>query len=212
VGSVVAALAAQGVERSTYVVFLSDNGLFLGEHRLGDKRLAYEESLRVPLVFAGGDVTAHRVQAMALNLDLAPTIVDLAGVPVPANMQGRSLAPILRGGSLSPRDSFLYEYMAEGAFPVVPDIVGIRLAQLVSAAYRPDQRGISLEEFVPRLLVAVPGTCHQCGDRSGTRNSSGVRLPCFAVALLVPQLPLAGVCPHLTAVLAGELAGDVGVH
>jgi hypothetical protein len=95
---------------------------------------------------------------------------------------------------------------------VLPDIVGIHLAQPVSAAYRPDQRGISLEELVPRLLVAVPGTCHQCGDRAGTRNSSGVRLPCFAVALLVPLLPLAGVCPHLTAVLAGELAGDVGVH
>jgi hypothetical protein len=95
---------------------------------------------------------------------------------------------------------------------VLPDIVGIHLAQSVSAAYRPDQRGISLEEFVPGLLVAVPGTCHQCGDRSGTRNSFGVRLPCFAVALLVPQLPLAGVCQHLTAVLAGELAGDVGVH
>jgi hypothetical protein len=95
---------------------------------------------------------------------------------------------------------------------VLPDIVSIHLAQPVSAAYRPDQRGISLEEFVPRVLIAVPGTCYQCGDRCGTRNSFGVRLPCFAVALLVPRLPLAGVCPHLTAVLAGELAGDVGVH
>jgi len=78
---------------------------------------------------------------MALNLDLAPTIVDLAGVPVPANMQGRSLAPILRGGSLSPRDSFLYEYMAEGAFPVVPDIVGIRTQgrKLVTYPGAPDE-------------------------------------------------------------------------
>ena len=90
VGSVTAALASQDLTRNTYVVFLSDNGLFLGEHRLGDKRLAYEESLRVPFVVAGPDVSARRLGAMALNLDLAPTILDLAGVAVPTEMQGRS--------------------------------------------------------------------------------------------------------------------------
>ena len=126
VGSVVAALAAQNLARNTYVVFLSDNGLFLGEHRLGDKRLAYEESMRVPLVVAGPDVTARRVPVMALNLDLAPTVLDLARVSVPGDMQGRSLARILRGESLPLRDSFLYEYDTEGFFPVIPDIRAIR--------------------------------------------------------------------------------------
>ena len=126
VGSVVSALNAQGLDKSTYVVFLSDNGLFLGEHRLGDKRLAYEESLRVPLVVAGADVIPHRVNGMVLNLDLAPTILDLAGMAVPPSMQGRSLAPLFRGASAFPRDSFLYEYSVEDAFPVIPEIVGIR--------------------------------------------------------------------------------------
>ena len=126
VGSVVAALAAQNLARNTYVVFLSDNGLFLGEHRLGDKRLAYEESMRVPLVVAGPDVVARRVAAMALNLDLAPTLLDLAHVAVPGEMQGRSLARLLRGESVPLRDSFLYEYDMESFFPVIPDIRAIR--------------------------------------------------------------------------------------
>jgi arylsulfatase A-like enzyme len=107
-------------------VFLSDNGLFLGEHRLGDKRLAYEESLRVPLVVAGPDVSVRRLATMALNLDLAPTILDLAGVAVPGSMQGKSLARLLRGESYALRDSFLYEYDTEAPFPVVPDIRALR--------------------------------------------------------------------------------------
>jgi arylsulfatase A-like enzyme len=98
----------------------------MGEHRLGDKRLAYEESLRVPLVIAGGDVAARRVNAMVTNLDLAPTLLDLAGVPVPGTMQGHSLAALLRGGGAGVRDAFLYEYMSESAFPVIPDMFAIR--------------------------------------------------------------------------------------
>jgi N-acetylglucosamine-6-sulfatase len=135
VGSVTAALASQDLTRNTYVVFLSDNGLFLGEHRLGDKRLAYEESLRVPFVVAGPDVSARRVGAMALNLDLAPTILDLAGVAVPAEMQGRSLARLLRGESIALRDSFLYEYDTEAPFPVVPDIRAIRTQTGIYVTY-----------------------------------------------------------------------------
>jgi len=128
VGSVLSALDSQGLARSTYVVFLSDNGLFLGEHRLGDKRLAYEESLRIPLVIGGADLTPRRVSAMALNLDLAPTALDLAGLSVPADMQGRSLAKLLRGEPAPVRNSFLYEYQAESFLPIVPDILAVRTA------------------------------------------------------------------------------------
>jgi arylsulfatase A-like enzyme len=126
VGSVLSALGAQGLSGSTYVVFVSDNGIFLGEHRLGDKRLAYEESMRVPLVFGGGGLASRRVSAMALNLDLAPTLIELAGLAVPSTMQGRSLAGLLRGGPAPARNAFLYEYAAESAFPVVPDIFAVR--------------------------------------------------------------------------------------
>ncbi|HXK09367.1 MAG TPA: sulfatase [Vicinamibacteria bacterium] len=126
VGSVLSTLQAQGVASSTYVVFLSDNGLFLGEHRLGDKRLAYEESLRVPFLVGGGSVAGARSNVVALNLDLAPTILDLAGLPVPASMQGRSLAPVLHGGTPASRDTFLYEYQAESTYPVVPSMLALR--------------------------------------------------------------------------------------
>ena len=135
VGNVMAALAGQDLTRSTYVVFLSDNGLFLGEHRLGDKRLAYDESLRVPLVVAGPDVSVRRLGPMALNLDLAPTILDLAGVTVPADMQGRSLARLLRGESVALRDAFLYEYDTEAPFPVVPDIRAVRTQNFKYVTY-----------------------------------------------------------------------------
>ena len=127
VGRVVATLASLDLTRTTYVVFLSDNGFFLGEHRLGDKRLAYEESLRVPARGGRpGRDPARRLGGMALNLDLAPTILDLAGVAVPADMQGRSLARLLRGESYVLRDSFLYEYDTESAFPVIPTSAAIR--------------------------------------------------------------------------------------
>jgi arylsulfatase A-like enzyme len=128
VGSVLSTLEAQGLGRSTYVLFLSDNGIFLGEHRLGDKRLAYEESLRVPFVVGGGLLSPRRVAGMALNLDVAPTVLELAGVPVPGSMQGRSLVKLLRGEAPGVRDSFLYEYDTESQFPVVPSIRGIRTA------------------------------------------------------------------------------------
>jgi len=126
VGSVLAAVEDQGATGSTYVVFLSDNGLFLGEHRLGDKRLAYEESLRIPFVIAGPGLAPRRISDVALNLDLAPTALDLAGLPVPAAMQGRSLAGLLRGGAAPARPSFLYEYQADSFLPVVPDILAVR--------------------------------------------------------------------------------------
>jgi N-acetylglucosamine-6-sulfatase len=126
VGRVMAEVEAQGRASSTYFVFLSDNGLFLGEHRIGDKRLAYEESLHVPLVVAGPGVQAASVEPMVLNLDLAPTVLELAGVPVPASMQGRSFAGILRGGRGELRDAFLYEYANDAALPVVPRILALR--------------------------------------------------------------------------------------
>jgi N-acetylglucosamine-6-sulfatase len=125
-GRVMATLDGLALTSSTYVVFVSDNGFLLGEHRLGDKRLAFEESLRVPFVVAGPGVAAHAVTGTALNLDLAPTILDLAGVPVPGSMQGLSLAGTLRGQGPPARDAFLYEYDRESFFPVIPDIRAIR--------------------------------------------------------------------------------------
>jgi N-acetylglucosamine-6-sulfatase len=169
VGSVLSTLDAQGLARSTYVVFLSDNGLFLGEHRLGDKRLAYEESMRIPLVIGGADLTPRRVSATALNLDLAPTALDLAGVSVPAEMQGRSLAKLLRGQAATPRDAFLYEYDAESFLPVVPDILAVRTDSRKYVTYPGRPSDIELYDLLSdpnemRNLAGRPEWAAEQGD------------------------------------------------
>jgi len=76
-----------------------DNGHFFGEHGLYDKRLAYEESIRIPFFVRYPGLISdpgRRAQQMALNIDLAPTLLDLIGRKIPPGMQGRSLVPILR--------------------------------------------------------------------------------------------------------------------
>jgi arylsulfatase A-like enzyme len=113
VGRVLDELDAQGIAEDTIVVYTSDNGFFLGEHGLFDKRLMYEESIRVPLLvryparLAAGHVdTTH----MVLNVDVAPTLLELTGVPVPGWMHGHSLVPLLEQHAIPWRDAFLYEY------------------------------------------------------------------------------------------------------
>src|SRR5207247_1933862 len=77
----------------------SDQGFFLGNHGLFDKRFMYEDSLRIPLIvrWPAAIPSGATAEAMALNLDFAPTFLEAAGLPVPSDMQGRSLLPILRG-------------------------------------------------------------------------------------------------------------------
>jgi len=113
VGRVLKQLEADGLTQNTIVMYTSDNGFFLGEHGLFDKRLMYEPSIRVPmLVKYPARIPAGRVDAthMALNIDVAPTLLDLSGLEVPGWMQGRSFAPLLTGASVPWRDAFLYEY------------------------------------------------------------------------------------------------------
>jgi arylsulfatase A-like enzyme len=112
VGRVLDYLDKNGLAESTVVVFTSDNGFFLGEHGFFDKRLMYEPSIRVPLLVRGPSRFRPRVDSrhMVLNVDLAPTIFELAGLPVPGCVQGRSLVPLLQGDRVAWRDSFYYEY------------------------------------------------------------------------------------------------------
>lgn len=112
VGALVRSLAKRGVLDRTIVVYASDNGFLWGEHRLGGKIWPYEESIRVPLVVRvpwrrSGRVDGH----MALNIDLASTIAELAGVRPRLPQDGRSLVPLLRGASPAWRTDFLAEYL-----------------------------------------------------------------------------------------------------
>jgi arylsulfatase A-like enzyme len=106
-------LDSAGLARNTIVIYTSDQGFFLGDHGLYDKRFMYEESLRMPfLVRWPAAITAgSRSDAMSLNVDFAPTLLEAAGLPVPADMQGRSLLPVLRGTIPADwRTSMYYRY------------------------------------------------------------------------------------------------------
>ncbi len=128
VGRVLETLRKTGAAENTVVIFTSDNGFFLGEHRRGDKRMAYEESMRIPLLIAGAGVTGKGrvVDELVLNIDVAPTIEELAGAAVPDTVQGRSLKPLLAGQKPAWRESFLYEYFQEAWIPGIPMMQGIR--------------------------------------------------------------------------------------
>ncbi len=97
IGRVLDYLDEQGLAENTLVIYTSDQGFYLGEHGWYDKRFMYEESLRTPLLirYPARVPGGQRPDPLVLNLDLAPTILDFAGLPVPDPMQGRSLRPIL---------------------------------------------------------------------------------------------------------------------
>ena len=126
-----------GLAEDTVVVFASDNGYYKGEHGLGDKRSAYEESLRIALLvrYPRLALKGKALDEMVLNIDLAPTFLDLAGVPVPPEMQGRSWRPLLTGKSADWRKSFLAEYFLESAFPGTPTLVAVRTADAKLVKY-----------------------------------------------------------------------------
>jgi len=112
----------------TVFCFSSDNGYYLGEHGLGNKRSAYEEALRIPmLVRYPRVVTKGRTDdRMVLNVDPAATILDLAGLSVPAEMHGRSWKPLLEGKADVPwRNSFFYCYFFERGF-ATPTTTAVR--------------------------------------------------------------------------------------
>ncbi|MGH7718801.1 MAG: sulfatase family protein [Gemmatimonadaceae bacterium] len=121
-------LDRSGLSRNTLVIYTSDNGFSLGEHGLIDKRHAYEESIRVPmLAWAPGFIAAgSRVTSMVRNIDLAPTILELAGARSTATMDGRSVLSLLRGEPASWKTELLYEYYWEGAFPQTPTVLALR--------------------------------------------------------------------------------------
>ncbi|HYD51085.1 MAG TPA: sulfatase [Gemmatimonadaceae bacterium] len=99
VGALLAYLDRAGLARNTLVIYTSDQGFFLGDHGLYDKRFMYEESIRMPFLvrWPARIGAGTRSDAMGLNVDFAPTFLDAAGLPPSPEMQGRSLLPVLTG-------------------------------------------------------------------------------------------------------------------
>lgn len=128
IGQVLDYLKSTGLDKSTMVIYMGDNGFSFGEHGLIDKRHMYEESMRVPLlVWCPEMINSNtKISEMVQNIDIAPTILELAGIKKPDHMQGESFVPLLEGKQIPWRDKVFYEYYWEDAFPQTPSIFGVR--------------------------------------------------------------------------------------
>jgi len=128
VGRVLDHLDQSGLAKDTLVLYLGDNGFSFGEHGLIDKRHAYEESMRIPLLaYAPGHIRPGTVVSeMVLNVDIAPTVLGLAGLSVPEDVDGRSVWPLLTGAKTPWRDEFVYAYYWEYNFPQTPTTFALR--------------------------------------------------------------------------------------
>ena len=128
VGRVLAEIEKRGELDSTLVIYMGDNGFAFGEHGLIDKRTAYEESMRVPLLarcpelFSGG----RTVTEVVAGLDIMPTVLGTAGAETPAGLDGKNFIPLVRGDKSGWRNELLYEYYWERNFPQTPTMHAIR--------------------------------------------------------------------------------------
>jgi len=122
IGRVLNKLDEMKIADNTIVIFASDNGFFWGEHQLGATgRWPYEESIRIPFIVRAPGLIKQpgkNADQMILNIDLAPSILEMAGIPVPEIMEGESFLPILRNNSVQGRKAWLYEYFKD--FPYRP--------------------------------------------------------------------------------------------
>lgn len=122
VGAVMEQLKKMGLHDETLVIYMGDNGYMFGEHGLIDKRVAYETSMRVPMLmqcpelFEGGTV----VDEVVANIDIAPTVMQAMGLEKPAHMDGKNFLPLAQGKATAWRDYFLYVYYWEQNYPQTP--------------------------------------------------------------------------------------------
>ncbi len=128
VGAVLSYLEQEGLDKSTMIIYMGDNGFSFGEHGLIDKRQFYEESAKVPFLVRCPEILkgGQTINSMVQNIDVAPTVLELAGVKKPAQMQGMSILPILKGENPKWRDRIFYEYYWEYSFPQTPTMHGVR--------------------------------------------------------------------------------------
>src|SRR5690606_37229055 len=128
IGRVLETLDAMGVLDETLVIYMGDNGFGFGEHGLIDKRVAYEWSMRVPMLMRCPDLFSPgtAVEQVVANIDVAPTILEAAGLDAPGHMDGRSFLRLARGEQVEWRDALLYEYYWERNFPHTPTLFALR--------------------------------------------------------------------------------------
>lgn len=128
VGKLLGFLKDNGLDSNTIVIYTSDNGFYLGEHGWFDKRFMYEESLRVPLLirYPGYIKPGTSIDALVQNLDFAPTLLDFAGVKIPAAMQGESFKALVSRKEKKWRDAIYYTYYEYPSIHMVKRHYGIK--------------------------------------------------------------------------------------
>ncbi len=166
IGRVIDYLDKSGLSRHTLVIYMGDNGFALGEHGFYDKRDAFEQSIRVPmLAYAPAWLPSGKtVRQMVQNIDIAPTVLDACGVPQPESVKldGNSFLPLLQGKPVAWRDHILYEYHWEWNFPATPTTFAIRGERYKYVFYHGvwDQNGLYDLQTDPHErhnLINVPG-------------------------------------------------------
>jgi arylsulfatase A-like enzyme len=132
VGRVLEYLKENDLDKETLIIYMGDNGFSFGEHGLIDKRHAYEESMRVPLIARSPALikAGTKVKEMVLNIDIAPSILEMAGVKKPVQMEGNSFLNLMKGmPEANWRKEVFYEYYWENPFPQTPTQYAVRTNQ-----------------------------------------------------------------------------------
>lgn len=146
-GRLLDALDKTGRRENSLIIYTSDNGFNIFAHQSGiDKRTMWEESIRIPLViqFPNHSGAGSSRAEMALNVDFAPTILEAAGIPVPASMDGRPLQPVASGHVPDDwRKSFLYIYQQEDYAPGIVSMVGARTGRFKYICYPGEKEGLN---------------------------------------------------------------------
>ena len=137
IGEITATLERLGQLENTVIIYYSDNGYMMGEHGLIDKRVMYEESIRVPAFVHWPERTGEpRIDdRFVLNIDIGPTILDIAGLSSPETMHGQSFLPLVLGENTAWRDAFVYEYFIDPQAVQTPTIFGLRTKEYSYMTY-----------------------------------------------------------------------------
>ncbi len=155
-----AELKAKGLDKNTIIIFMGDNGYFMGERQLAGKWLMYDNSLRVPLIVMDPRHPNHHDEnKMALNIDVPATILDYAGVKQPSTWHGESLKPLIQSKGEFKRDTFLIEHLWE--FAEIPPSEGVRTSEWKYFRYINDKAienlyNLKTDPLETKNLVANP--------------------------------------------------------
>jgi arylsulfatase A-like enzyme len=127
VGNMMAQLKEQGIDKNTIIIVMGDQGMFLGEHGMEGKWYGYEESIRLPLIIynplAPDKIKQYRADQIALNIDIAPTILGFAGIAPPKGTQGINLFDVIENKTPERKD-FFYQHYYVGS-PGIPKVEGV---------------------------------------------------------------------------------------